>query len=122
MNCCADPAHWVAKVKDGGLWADLKRVGADRQDGWDNAECSEAAARSANLAIDVPLPVLLWDAPILLPELEAIADLYRDNQEISAAECLCPIRRCRDAEREPVLVDKCTPVLLDDGERIGIDI
>jgi hypothetical protein len=118
----ADAAHRVAEVEDPGLRADFLGVGADLQDGRDDAQRVEQPPRAAVLAIHLAHAVLLGNAPILLPKLEAVADLDRVDQKVGPLKRFQAVGGSREGERQFVLFDEFPAILGGDCQGVGVDV
>ena len=118
----ADAAHGVAEIEHPGVGADGHDVAADVQDGRDDAQRVKEAARPAVLAVDLADAVLLRDVPVLLPKLEAIADLDGDDAEIGALQGSLAVGRRFQLVGQIARLDVAAAKGLGARQRLGVDV
>ena len=76
----------IDQIQIPGIGAEFFHIAGDRYDHGQVAGGVGESARSAILGVGLPEAVLQRDAPILLPDRLALADLNRDQHEVGAGQ------------------------------------
>jgi hypothetical protein len=108
--------HLVAQAEE------AQEVCADLQDRGDDAQRVEQPARPAVLTVHLPQAVLLGDAPVLLPEPEAVAHLDGDDAEVRAPQGLGPLGGGGDGEGQALLAGEAARRRGHGGQGFGLDV
>lgn len=118
----ADAAHRVGKVQHPGIRAEPHDVIADGQNRRDDPEGMKQPTGAAVLAIDLTETILLRDRPVLLPELEPVPDLNRDDDIVRVLERSLTIGCRLDRVGQLVLLDMRQTDLVHPGQGRRIDV